>query len=201
MRIRTRAVISALIIVIGSAIAFFIMWVFTSGIYDLEYYLSDEIDGRHSPYMSALSKGEPRIHEALYEENTLHVRYLYKKHCIDGSTKYVFEVIEWLNSNGTVDTSTKTVSFYSEAYPLKYKSRVELYGINYGFTYEVGKEYVIIAPDNTLSYEYMYMPLEDLTKMSDTYESALEMELDIDVSGMDKEAFLQVLRDWIAENK
>ena len=203
MKIRTKAIMSALIIFFCSAIGFVMIWILASGIYDTEYYFNDKMDNRHLKVMEIEGRGIPNIGEALCEENAVHVKFIEKKHCIDGRTKFVFEVIEWINSNGAIDTSTKRVTFYSKAYPLKYKSQIELYGIHYGYTYEPGKEYVIISPDNTLPLGYflMYIPLSDITKMHDGEKSFFECELDTEIEKVEKEDLLQALREWIAENK
>lgn len=140
-----------------------------------EYYYNDEM--RKLP-QAGVSIGE--ILSLVYND-TLHVRFIEMKRHEDEykRAEYVFEIVEWLTDVDEMHYNhnfgeLKTISVYSWAYPYKLKSYAELYAINYGHTYEVGKEYVIVArfsgytddgyADWVLSPHYF--PLEDISRMN-----------------------------------
>lgn len=182
----------------GIMILFQMIWLVTSGRIDPEYYYSDEMGTKHKSDNGYDSFHTVPSTTSLYEANTLHVRFIERKHNFgDSRTEYVFEVVEWLHSEKGADTSSNKVSFYADAYPLKYKSTIELREINYGYTYENGKEYVIIAYGEELN--DFYLSLDNLSNM-DRSDLADFNALNENFTNMKKDEVLLFLKSWIAEN-
>ena len=195
---KSKLALISIIIVFGIILALVMAWLVTSGRIDPEYYYSDEMGSKHKSDTKYESWCFVSSTISIYEANSLHVRFVERKHNFgDSRTEYVFEVVEWLHSEEGVDASKKKVSFYADAYPLKYKSTIELREINYGYTYEKGKEYVIIAYGEELN--DFYLSLDNVSNM-ERVDLTDFTTINENFSNMKKDEVLAFLKQWIAGN-
>ena len=204
-RVKIICISVSVILIIVLISIFFVKPYVEKLIAEREYYYNDEM--RELP-PACVSMGE--IRSFVYND-TLHVRFVEMKRHEDEfkRAEYVFEIVEWLTDVDATHNKhnfgeLKTISVYSWADPYKLKSYAELYAINYGRTYEVGKEYVIVmgfqgyTDDGYADWVLHdhYFPLEDISRMH--YKEEFNAEGITD--DMTSEQVIARMKEIIAEN-
>ena len=172
------------------------------GLDDPDYYYSDAMGNRHltdgdkaqtpgfySHWLYLVAEGKCYIARVSFVKMKRHDE-------ASRRAEYVFKVIEYLIDPVPGLKPGKEISTYSSAYPLKYKSTIELREINYGYTYEADKEYVIIiSPTGYLN--DAYIPLNNIANIS---EKPLMEDYGIK-EGMSPDEVVAKIKELIAEEK
>lgn len=127
----------------------------------------------------------------------------------DKRAEYVFEVIEWINTESRdsdpVDLGKMQLSFYSKAYPLKWKSETEIMLMRNDLSYKAGNEYILSVDSDNGTIEMETTLFIDINKIENsyygagnTYSTLLERGI---TSEMSPDEIVARFKELIAEKK
>ena len=127
----------------------------------------------------------------------------------DKRAEYVFEVIEWINTESAesdpIDLEKKQLSFYSAAYPLKWKSETEIMLMLNDLSYKAGNEYILSVYSDNGTIEMPNYLFININKIENSYYGAgnpystlLERGITAEMS---PDEIVAKIKDLIAEKK
>ena len=127
----------------------------------------------------------------------------------DKRAEYVFEVIEWINTESAesdpIDLEKKQLSFYSAAYPLKWKSEMEIMLMLNDLSYKAGNEYILSVDSDNGTIEMETTLFIGINKIETSYYGAGNMYSSLLERGitseMSPDEIVARFKDLIAEKK
>ena len=197
-----------LVSILSVILAILILLIASSLIDSLIYYF-DNRTGRHIKYFEFVYYDDEISFFA--RSYVARVKFVEMKRHFDKDKRaeYVFEVIEWINTESAesdpIDLEKKQLSFYSAAYPLKWKSETEIMLMLNDLSYKAGNEYILSVYSDNGTIEMPTTLFIDINKIENSYYGAGNMYSSLLERGitseMSPDEIVARFKELIAEEK
>ena len=197
-----------LVSILSVILAILILLIASSLIDSLIYYF-DNRTGRHIKYFEFVYYDDEI--SFLARSYVARVKFVEMKRHFDKDKRaeYVFEVIEWINTESAesdpIDLEKKQLSFYSAAYPLKWKSETEIMLMLNDLSYKAGNEYILSVYSDNGTIEMPTTLFIDINKIENSYYGAGNMYSSLLERGitseMSPDEIVARFKELIAEEK